>query len=400
LTWFQALTSGNQRLIANNDASTEVGFGDFRFVKEGLPDIYADMESATTLEQQSDTNFTGKAYYWVTNTTDTNGYLTVDWLVVHSAPWFATGRRVQAISVHWKAYLPAADNLIIPLYCNRDVVTTSTSVIDCANWNSSTIADFYGSMTSYTYDTFSSITSVSPTSPDYETISPLSGTMLLTADQYDAFQTSSAYTIMFMEGDTSDYGRVRGQMFKGHPASCIGGAVFEFHDEWWKGSKDDTFHANCHRDVHDVHSTCGRSSAGFGPDNRLNEEWFGLYNATYEDDDKDFFITLVPRPAVTTLQNLWNRSTSAAATTTARIHKQRGFLATIRTTSSTDPATYNTLFPLSFSDFSSWTWFVVFLGWLCLPDGAADFHPFCLAHPASPMGSSEKRDHQRRSIEG
>ena len=123
----------------------------------------------------------------------------MDWLVVHSAPWFATGRRVQAISVHWKAYLPAADNLIIPLYCNRDVVTTSTSVIDCANWNSSTIADFYGSMTSYTYDTFSSITSVSPTSPDYETISPLSGTMLLTADQYDAFQTSSAYTIMFME---------------------------------------------------------------------------------------------------------------------------------------------------------------------------------------------------------
>ena len=60
--------------------------------------------------------------------------------------------------------------------------------------------------------------------------------------------------------------------------------------------------SQCHRDVHDVHSTCGRSSAGFGPDNRLNEEWFGLYNATYEDDDKDFFITLVPRPAVTTLQ--------------------------------------------------------------------------------------------------
>ena len=57
----------------------------------------------------------------------------------------------------------------------------------------------------------------------------------------------------------------------------------------------------CSKDEHNEHSTCGKGQTGFGPDERLNEEWFGIYNTSY-DSDKDYVITLLPRPIVSDLQ--------------------------------------------------------------------------------------------------
>ena len=57
----------------------------------------------------------------------------------------------------------------------------------------------------------------------------------------------------------------------------------------------------CSKDEHDEHSTCGKGLTGFGPDERLNEEWFGIYNTSYE-GGKDYVIEFLPRPIVNELQ--------------------------------------------------------------------------------------------------
>ncbi len=52
-----------------------------------------------------------------------------------------------------------------------------------------------------------------------------------------------------------------------------------------------------------VHSTCGTLKATFGPDNRINEEWFGLYGAAYTTNHSA--VRWTPRAAVAELQKLW-----------------------------------------------------------------------------------------------
>ena len=86
----------------------------------------------------------------------------------------------------------------------------------------------------------------------------------------------------------------------------------------WKGSKGDTFHTDCSEDNATIQSACGFSVTGFGPDERMNEEWFGLYNCTYSDSDDDevaHTITLTPRAAVAQLQSLWGLATTTTTTT-------------------------------------------------------------------------------------
>ena len=45
-----------------------------------------------------------------------------------------------------------------------------------------------------------------------------------------------------LQDDETQYGRIRGKIAEHHQASCIGGCIFEYSDEWWKGSKGDTWH--------------------------------------------------------------------------------------------------------------------------------------------------------------
>ena len=143
-----------------------------------------------------------------------------------------------------------------------------------------------------------------------------------------------------MSGDGSAYGRVRGPVARTAQRSCIGGLVFEYTDEWWKGDKADEYHGDCADDNASTHSACGFSNEGFGPDGRMNEEWFGLYNATYEaDEDYPYTVTLHPRGAVRSLQRLWGSAAAAPAPVRGRALLQAA------------SGVYTTYFPRAFRDY-------------------------------------------------
>ena len=44
---------------------------------------------------------------------------------------------------------------------------------------------------------------------------------------------------------------------RGRETVVIGGIVFEFMDEWWKGSLYDTYHKDCELDYEFTQSSCG-----------------------------------------------------------------------------------------------------------------------------------------------
>ena len=239
-------------------------------------------------------------------TTNTE-YYSVDFLVVHAAAWFESGSMVQVIALHRTAngsHLPTRSTLVAPLYCNTDAVGATPDgdamVLNCSEW---TTADLPLDSSPTTVDNFTSTRTVTPGSVAYQAINPLRGTILLDTAEYAELDGEELYAIMYMEDDGTAYGRVRGVVERHVQASCIGGLVFEYSDEWWKGG-DDTYHLNCYDDNASFQSPCGYSSTGFGPDGRLNEEFFGLYGMSIE-GEAPYRITMTARPAVAALRALW-----------------------------------------------------------------------------------------------
>ena len=190
-------------------------------------------------------------------------------------------------------------------------------VLNCSEW---TTADLPLDGSPTTLDNFTSTLTVTSTSVAYQAINPLRGTILLTTEEYEELDGEELYAIMYMEDDATAYGRARGVVRSHAQASCIGGLVFEYSDEWWKGGND-TYHLDCYDDNASFQSPCGSSSDGFGPDGRLNEEFFGLYNMSVE-SEAPYRITMTARPAVAALQELWGITSAGTATASRRAFLQ------------------------------------------------------------------------------
>ena len=128
-----------------------------------------------------------------------------------------------------------------------------------------------------------------------------------------------------------------------------------------QGVRTDTYHTDCFNDNASVQSACGFSNAGFEPDGRSNEEWYGLYNVTYP-RDSDLAVELHPRPAVAALQALWSALDAAAPPAPdARRARRRGADAVPRPAEEAyrAPGVYQTIFPTQISDHFSVTFLVL-----------------------------------------
>lgn len=85
--------------------------------------------------------------------------------------------------------------------------------------------------------------------------------------------------------------------------NCIGGAVFEWTDEWWKSS-------DCDRDswwVHDTVAGWGMGAYDFDAKagKNMNEEWFGIVALSPELENG--INKRIPRKAYFVLRELWNK---------------------------------------------------------------------------------------------
>ena len=79
----------------------------------------------------------------------------------------------------------------------------------------------------------------------------------------------------------------------------VGGAVFAFSDEWWKGREgiNDARHPNCPTSTPGNHTNCGMPMAG--PDGYSNEEWYGMFSISPGEGGVD---TLTMRPVYYSLR--------------------------------------------------------------------------------------------------
>ena len=176
----------------------------------------------------------------------------------------------------------------------------------------------------------------------------------MTAELRDLFsQGRLIYAVMYLESDSADTGRIRGPVEPAHVHSVVGGLVFEYTDEWWRGVQDDTYHTGCYQDNASFQSVCGADRPDFGLDDRSNAEWYGLYNTTYPGDGY-YDIRLHPRPAVAALQTLWNANETLATVVRTgpggRRHEgARGYRRLLQTTGD-DPETYSNIFPSDVAD--------------------------------------------------
>ena len=305
-----ALLKGDLRVTATDQTTGQQVFGTLHSLRRGLPTHRAYLRPEPGKGQGvNGGSVTGEAFFWTGERAAVDGAGPVAYVVVHSAPWFEPGGVLQAIALHRDDGLPNRSNLVAPLYCNADAPAppAHTAVLDCGEWPVARARDARPT----TVANFSATRAVMPGSIAYQALNPLSGQILLSAAEHQDLQSGQLYVNVYMQSDATAYGRVRGAVVRAQQPSCIGGLVFEYSDEWWKGSKNDLFHADCDGDNASVQSACGHTIPNFGPDSRMNEEWFGLYSATY-DARAPHRVTLHPRPAVPALQELWGTRAAVA----------------------------------------------------------------------------------------
>jgi len=133
-------------------------------------------------------------------------------------------------------------------------------------------------------------------------------------------------------------------------AKCIGGLVFEYTDEYWKGVLTDTFHINCFDDNSSIQSLCGYPAVSPNySDHRLIEEWFGLYNTSYPNGN-DWLVQLDPRPAIVNLNAYWSTVNANGSNTTSR-----------RRAAGQPPVSYQVVVPSPISAHidAIWIWIVI-----------------------------------------
>eukprot|EP00455_Lapot_gusevi_P036147 TRINITY_DN4012_c0_g2_i4.p1 TRINITY_DN4012_c0_g2~~TRINITY_DN4012_c0_g2_i4.p1 ORF type:complete len:235 (-),score=59.05 TRINITY_DN4012_c0_g2_i4:132-788(-) len=84
---------------------------------------------------------------------------------------------------------------------------------------------------------------------------------------------------------------------------CVGGAVFEYSDEWWKGrdSIKDGRHPDCPSSDPTKHNNCGHPASG--PDSYSNEEWYGLMSVSNPDNAGPDILDY--RPAFYAIQSVY-----------------------------------------------------------------------------------------------
>ena len=149
-------------------------------MQEGLPPYRCYFESEVDATNRPN----GRVYFSVLSTGAQ--YVTIEYVLVHSAEWFATSNRIQAIALHRTVDEgePTRANLVAPLYCNIDVPWSpapNVSVLDCGEWPNVSLP-LSGAPT--TVANFSSTNSVDPASVAYQSLNPLTGRLLLTHAEY------------------------------------------------------------------------------------------------------------------------------------------------------------------------------------------------------------------------
>ena len=105
-------------------------------------------------------------------------------------------------------------------------------MFNCSDWATASLP-LPGDPT--TIDNFTATASVDPDSIAYQSVNPLTGRLLLTPEEYGALAGGLLYVVMYRENDGAENGRVRGAVGRSSVPSVIGGMVFEYTDEWWKG---------------------------------------------------------------------------------------------------------------------------------------------------------------------
>jgi hypothetical protein len=124
------------------------------------------------------------------------------------------------------------------------------------------------------------------------------------ADAYDAYLKKEDQNMQafFLESQWRQiYENLAGK--KDGAGNCLGGAIFEWTDEWWKHNQDDPDSWN----VHDTESNWSNGSYYFDikaeGNKNMNEEWFGLM-ALSQDLDQGIN-KRIPRKAYYVIREFW-----------------------------------------------------------------------------------------------
>eukprot|EP00668_Euglena_longa_P002959 GGOE01003456.1.p1 GENE.GGOE01003456.1~~GGOE01003456.1.p1 ORF type:complete len:3098 (-),score=946.50 GGOE01003456.1:364-9156(-) len=305
------LLSGVTPLVMGTTASgdTRNGTGTLSFVRNSLPSLNVTLAPSTDAKQTS-TTYLGRVYFWYQSAG--NGFYRVDFLVLHNIKWLLdpTNGKIQSIAVHSSTFngLPTTSSLLMILYCNEDVPNTPNNTVTC-------------NAVQYT-NKYSNVTAGNAV---YRSLLPLNASMVVDSDTLSALTSGSSFVVLYMANNLK-YGAMRGSIGKSHVPSVLGGLVFEWMDEWWKAPTSDSVHTGCSKDDNAMkQSTCGftqssSANSDLTTDRRLNEEWFGMYQQIYPNNESEWIsshnFTLRPRDAIT---HLWASGWARGNTTPTEI---------------------------------------------------------------------------------